>query len=65
MGVPERVIVRHCDRERLVEVIDGPRKLFGNSDAEYYEGWVMPEALDPYGEPYHIVFPADAVVRRA
>jgi hypothetical protein len=55
-------IVRHCDRERVVVLIQGPFSLF-TSDKNYYEGWLMPETEDPNGEPYHIVFTADSIVR--
>jgi hypothetical protein len=61
---PRRVIVVHLGTERVIELENGPFKLFGK-DTEYYEGWVMPQPLDPYGEPYHIVFTADRIVREA
>jgi hypothetical protein len=65
MEIPKvrRFIVRHCDRERVVELDHGPFKLAANDGKEYYEGWVMPETKDPYGEPYHVVFAAESIVR--
>jgi hypothetical protein len=62
---PRRVIVVHCDAERVVEIENGPFQLFAGGDKDYYEGWIMPQPLDPYGEPYHIIFTADRIVREA
>jgi len=60
---PRRVIIVHHGAERVVEIENGPFRLC--SDDEYYEGWVIPEPLDSYGEPYHIIFTADRIVREA
>jgi len=56
------MIVRYCGEERRVEVDDGPRQWFANSEKEYYSGLVLPKPLDPYGEPYRISFTSDDIV---
>lgn len=63
MNQNKQVIVNYCDRNRAVEVTDGPRRLFANSTKNYYEGFVLPEPLDPYGEPYKIFFTEEAIVK--
>jgi hypothetical protein len=62
--IVRRFLVRHCDRERVVEIENGPFKMFANDPNDYYEGWVMPEQLDPYGEPYKVIFTADRIVKK-
>lgn len=58
----KRLIVMYGGKERLVEVDESPFKLFSD-DKLYYDGWLMPEGCDPYGEPRHITFTADSIVR--
>jgi len=60
---PRRVIIVRYGAERVVEIENGPFRLC--SDAEYYEGWVIPGPLDPHGEPCYILFTADRIVREA
>jgi len=62
---PRKVIIEHLGKERKVEIEHGPFKLFTNNLQEYYEGWVMPEPLDPYGEPYKVIFTKDSIKREA
>jgi hypothetical protein len=59
---PRRFVVMHHGRERVVELKQGPFRLFANDDKDYYEGWVMPETKDPYGEPYLVFFVSEAIV---
>ena len=60
---PRRVIIVHYGAECVVEIENGPFRLCSND--EYYEGWVIPQSLDPHNEPYHIIFTADRIVREA
>jgi hypothetical protein len=58
-----KAIVTHCGKEYTVTEIEGPFKLaVGNQD--FYEGWTYPNSQDPddmFSEPYHVVFPMEAV----
>jgi len=49
--------------ERIVEIENGPFTLAANDSHSYYEGWVLPQPLDPYGEPQHIIFEAERILR--
>jgi hypothetical protein len=62
---PRRVIIVHLGAERVVEIENGPFTLSANNDKEYYEGWVIPQPLDPYGEPYHVIFEKTRIKREA
>ena len=64
---PRRVIIVHLGTERVIEIENGPFKfdVFPNDDKEYYEGWVLPQPLDPYGEPYHVTFEKASIKREA
>jgi hypothetical protein len=62
---PRRVIIFHLGADRVVEIENGPFTLFSNDDKEYYEGWVIPQPLDPYGEPYHVIFEKALIKREA
>lgn len=57
------VVIQWQDKERTVEIIRGPFTWAANNDTHCCEGWLMPEPLDPYGEPYPITFPADRILR--
>ena len=62
---PRRVIIFHLGAERVVEIENGPFTLCTSDSKEYYEGWVFPEPLDLYGEPYHVVFEKASIKREA
>ena len=62
---PRKVIINHLGKDRVVEIEVGPFKVFSDKESEYYEGWVIPEPLDPYGEPYKVIFTADRIKREA
>lgn len=51
----ETITVLYLGKKRQVELIRGPFKMFANREP-VYEGFVLPEPLDPYGEPYRITF---------
>ena len=53
----------HCGREVIVEIENGPFKLYADPDTEYYEGWTWIHPKDPYSEPYHVVFAKASIVR--
>jgi hypothetical protein len=53
---PRKVVILYGGRERVAEIEHGPFKLAANDETEYYEGWLMLEGQDPYGEPLHITF---------
>ena len=59
---PRRVVIEHGGRERIVEVENGPFKLWAD-DQEYYDGWLELEGQDPYGEPYHVTFKKESIKR--
>ena len=60
---PRRVVITFGGRERIVELEQGPFKLAANDENEYYEGWLELEGQDPYGEPYHVVFTKESILR--
>lgn len=62
---PRRVIIERFGSDRVVEIENGPFKMFANDPEEYYEGWILPETQDPYGEPYHVIFTKKSIKREA
>ena len=62
---PRKVIIEHLGKERVIEIEHGPFRVFANNLNEYYEGWVVPEPFDPYGEPYKVIFTKNSIKREA
>lgn len=48
-------------RQYEVSDIEGPFKLACNDGKDYYEGWTCIKPLDPYSEPYKVVFASDSI----
>jgi hypothetical protein len=60
-----KVVIERFGSDRVVEIYNGPFKMFANDPNEYYEGWMLPESQDPYGEPYTVIFTKESIKREA
>jgi hypothetical protein len=50
------VKIRHGAKDRYVQVESGPFKLAANAHGQHYQGWILLEKGDPYGEPSTVCF---------
>lgn len=50
------VKIRHGAKDRYVQVESGPFKLAANDARQHYQGWLLLEKGDSYGEPSTVCF---------
>ncbi len=49
------VRIRHGSKDRFVQVESGPFKIH-QRQGDFYQGWILLEKSDPYGEPSSVCF---------
>ena len=49
------VRIRHGAKDRYVQVESGPFKIH-QREGDFYQGWILLEKNDPYGEPSTVCF---------